>query len=601
MIVKNSSTIQRELKEKGLSGVPSNDEPWHKYYDTRLLDLEVPDMSLFEFIYTKNKDRQSLDALQYKEHTISYERLFEEIEQTGKRFKKYGVKENDYVSLAMPLTPETIYMIYGLDSIGACANLIDPRVPEERMKYYLNLAQSKIAAVVGNYAFTMRKASKDTSLKTIINVSPLETLKNDESTKRLRELYALKTLRESVIENFHNFFYKINGSPKIIPYSFFSKESYFDGIVFSNISNKTGVVEYTSGTTGIPKGLELSSKGMNITVEQLMELEKCEPGESILAIMPPFISYGAVCGIHNSLSSGFKMILIPNFSVENFAQLIDNTRPNNIICVPSFFEYVINSNIFNGKDLSYIKRIIFGGDKTHGDFENRVNNWLAEHNNTNTLIKGGGMAEYSSCMFLTPYEETKKPNIYGIPLPKTKAKIMRNDHEECGYYEIGEIYINSPQEMKGYLNNSVETEKFFYVDEYGNKWGRTGDLGYVDTDGMFTLTSRKKQMIVRPDGHNVFPSEIEEIILSNEYVKNCVVIGVRDSNSVVGEYPVAFIELNDVIETEKTKILNQIINFVNKRLPLRDRPNDKDYHLTNMVYSKEGKLDRDAILKLYKK
>lgn len=601
MVIKNDSEIQNEIKEKNLSGVPSIDEPWRKYYDSKLLDLSVPDISLSEFIYLKNKDRQFLSALRYKNVSISYERLFEEIEKTGKRFKKYGVKENDYVSLAMPLTPETIYMIYGLDSIGACANLIDPRVPTERMKYYLDLAQSKIAAVVGTYASTMRKASKNSSLDTIINVSPLETLKEDKSSKRLRELYELKMLRENIVENFQNAFSHLTDSPKIIPYDSFAFNCGTEGLKFCNIPNKTGVVEYTSGTTGVPKGLELSSKGMNITVEQLIELEKCEPGESILAIMPPFISYGAVCGIHNSLSSGFEMILIPNFSVENFAQLIDSTKPNNIICVPSFFEHVINSDIFDGKDLSYIKRIIFGGDKTHADFELKVNNWLANHNNNSSLIKGGGMAEYSSCMFLTPYDETKKPNIYGVPLPKTKAKIMKNDYEECSYYEIGEIYISSPQEMKGYLYNPSETEKFFYVDENGVKWGRTGDLGFVDTDGMFTLTSRKKQMIVRPDGHNVFPSEIENAILENEYVKNCVVIGVKDPNSTSGEYPVAFIELVDVSESEKSKILSQIINFVNKKLPLRDRPRNEDYQLLNMVYSKEGKLDRNAILSLYKK
>ena len=125
-------------------------------------------------------------------------------------------------------------------------------------------------------------------------------------------------------------------------------------------------------------------------------------------------------------------------------------------------------------------------------------------------------SQFSSCTFLTPFEETKKPEIYGIPLPLVDAKIMKDDYTECRYNEIGEIYISSVQRMSGYLANQSETEKFFFKDENGQTWGRTGDLGYVTEDGLFVLTDRKKNMIVRPDGHNVFPNEIEEVITASD-------------------------------------------------------------------------------------
>lgn len=129
-MIKTEEEIKREIEEKKLTGIPSIDRPYRKFYTEKELGIEVPHMSLTDYIYEQNKDRMNLNALRYLEKRTTYEQLFDNIEKTSKRFKKYGVKENDYVALAMPLTPELIYMLYGLDNIGASANLIDPRVPE---------------------------------------------------------------------------------------------------------------------------------------------------------------------------------------------------------------------------------------------------------------------------------------------------------------------------------------------------------------------------------------------------------------------------------------------------------------------------------------
>ena len=590
---------------KELTGIPSIDKPWLKYYDEKSLNLEVPDMSITDYIIKLNKDRMFLTALNYLNKKISYEELFENIEKTSKRLQSYGVKENDYVSLAMPLTPETIYLMYGLDNIGANANLIDPRVPEDKMKFYLNLAKSRLSFVISSYAKTMINASLGSDVKNVIDVSPLASLDKKEIIKLMksyskRDIANIKfnVIKNEIEYNFNNALSKINNNSKIYTYDHFRNVKTGKLFIPEYKSGKTSVIEYTSGTTGIPKGLGLTSSGMNDTAEQLMNVTGVKPGESILCIMPPFISYGAVCGIHNSLASGLEMILIPNFKLSEFADLIIKYKPNNIICVPSFMESVINNKIFDGVDLSFINRIIFGGDKTPKLLEENVNHWLKNHNCSSTLIKGGGMAEFSSCTFLTPYESTKKPEIYGIPLPLVTAKIMKDDKTECTYNEIGEIYINSPQHMKEYLGSSEETNKFFYTDDDGKLWGRTGDLGYVDENGFFTLTDRKKNMIVRPDGHNVFPNEIEVIINKNKNVKNCVVIGVRDLTTSTGEYPYAFIELNENCDEEST--LEEIKLSVNKSLSLRDRPREADYILTSMKYKTEGKVDRDALLKLVK-
>lgn len=149
--------------------------------------------------------------------------------------------------------------------------------------------------------------------------------------------------------------------------------------------------------------------------------------------------------------------------------------------------------------------------------------------------------------------------------------------------------------MKGYLNNTEETKRFFYRDDYGIIWGRTGDLGYIDTDGKVTLLSRKKQMIVRPDGHNVFPIEIEEVLREHTAVNDVVVLGLADKKLEDGCWATAFVELKDGTERGKSKIMNELYELCVKKLPERDRPRKDDFILVKkVIHTAEGKVDEKA-------
>ncbi|MCM1540218.1 MAG: acyl--CoA ligase [Blautia sp.] len=590
------STLALQLKKLGLSGIPSKDRVWQKYYCKEQMDKKIPQMSMSDYLYQRNSMRLDLIALNYFGKRISYRELFWHIEDTAKRFQMRGVKKGDYVNLAMPTTPETIYMIYALDKIGAVAALIDPRVNIERMKYYLEMVQSPVVGVTGLYAKKMRKAIKGQPGTLMLNISPLQTFKKEEKRKE-HFVYCMKMLPEKSKEIFFNLVQK---ETHIISSEQFWKNdmSGYTLKIPPYVPDRTGIVEYTSGTTGIPKGLELSAASINLVVEQLKDLIECSAGETILGIMPPFISYGMICGIHNALCSGLESILIPNFVPADFPKLIMQYKPNNIVCVPSFLQILMKSRyVDENTNLSFINNIIVGGDKTSADFEMAFNRWIKEHKGTATISKGGGMAEYSSCAFYTPYENTKYLGAYGIPLPKVDAKIVDENDNELGYYEVGEIHISSEQAMKGYVKNKEATSQFFYTDSEGKKWGKSGDLGYIDINGVFTILNRKKEMIVRPDGHNVFPSEISAVIRTHKAVKECLVTGVKDPILESGLWPTAFIELKPKYMNQR-KYLKEIENLCKHKLPLRDRPRERqDYHLvTKIVRTNEGKIDVEATI-----
>ena len=158
----------------------------------------------------------------------------------------------------------------------------------------------------------------------------------------------------------------------------------------------------------------------------------------MLVIMPPFISYGLASGMHAGLSSGFELILIPTFKPENFVQLVMKHKPNMILCVPNFLQRLMESPLVDEKtDLSFIKYLVVGGDKMNISFEFKFKQWLKQHNCSVLLTKGGGMAEYSSCLFYTPFEKSCKPGVYGLPMPAVDAKIVDENGRELGYYEVG--------------------------------------------------------------------------------------------------------------------------------------------------------------------
>lgn len=591
--------LPEELKRRDLTGIPSTDRVWKKWYTPQQLAVTAPQMSLTDYLYEKNKNRLDLYAINYRGKRVTFEELFTRIEDTAKRFQKYGVKEGDYVNLALPITPETIYMIYGLDKIGGCAALIDPRVNEERMAYYLNLVESRLVGITGVYAHTMRKAIAQRNNTTMLNISPLQSFSSSKEAASLRLLYSLKTAEEQIKEAIFNLRQSANHNRIVSSKKFFSEKTDREPLYIPLYrENRTAIVEYTSGTTGVPKGLELSAASINLVVEQLIDLIQPQAGDSMLGIMPPFISYGMVCGLHAGLSSGFEVITIPTFTPETFPELVLKHKPNMIICVPNFLQRLMNSPLVDEKtDLSFIKYLIAGGDKMNIAFELKFKQWLKQHKCDVEVTKGGGMAEYGSCLFYTPYKKSCKPGVYGLPLPAVDAKIVDENDNELGYYEVGEIHISSDQAMNGYVNNPAATDQFFYYDADGKKYGRSGDLGYVDINGLLTLVDRKKRMLIRPDGHNVFPSEISSVINQHPAVVNCLVTGIKEDELGSGVWPTAFIQIAPEHLAKQAATLKDIKNLCEKKLPLRDRPRDCDYILVKeIITTTEGKVNEDATI-----
>lgn len=203
------------------------------------------------------------------------------------------------------------------------------------------------------------------------------------------------------------------------------------------------------------------------------------------------------------------------------------------------------SNYKKKVDLSFVKCAIAGGDKMSTEVERKVNAFLKNNNCSKKIQKGYGMTEMSSGVVITT-DKCNKEGSVGIPCIGTTAKIIDCETgQELTYGQQGELCISTPTVMLGYLNNEEETNKVIEVDKEGKKWVHTGDMAYIDEDGCIFIIDRMKRMIIRPDGHNVFPSLIETVIMGCKAVEKVAVVGMPDDKGSSGKWPVAHVVLKN--------------------------------------------------------
>ena len=549
--------------EGPLTGYPSIDKQWLKYYEDEYILGNIPNKRVYDVIYENNKNHLNDIALLYYGRKITYEEFFHNIELTARSFSALNVSEGDIVSVIMPSIPETLYSFYALNRLGVTANMIDPRYNSEKMKKLINETNSKVVLVINIAEDKISEIKDDIKAKYVISVSPAESLP-----------FGLK-----FVLNTKNFITKFLSDKKVKYLSW--KEFIYNGQNSPFIDSKYNpefpcAIVYTGGTTGVPKGAIMTTYGLNtIVYHQKSAMPLVKRQSRYLDIMPPFIAFGLTCGMNNPLSEGAILDLIPTFDHNKFAELIVKHKPNHVIGVPSFWISLTTSKYAKDKSFSYLSSPIAGGDGISMVNEKSVNAFLLSHGCISRLAKGYGLTEVSSCASFTCSEESNKLGSVGIPLVKDNFKVVDPiSKEELRTNETGEILINTSSIMGGYLNNKEATNNIIETDEFGTNWVKTEDVGYIDSDGCLFINDRIKNVIIRPDGFKVFPIEIERWILEHPLVQNCKVVGVSQNEFASGKFPLAYIVLKPYASNNTEEVLSQIWELCFKHLPEYQIPID---------------------------
>jgi acyl-CoA synthetase (AMP-forming)/AMP-acid ligase II len=310
------------------------------------------------------------------------------------------------------------------------------------------------------------------------------------------------------------------------------------------------VLPYSSGTTGLPKGVMLTHRNLVANLCQLEVFNTVCEDDTLLCVLPMFHIYGMVVIMNLGLYAGATIVTMPRFELEQFLSLAETHGVTLAHLVPPIVLALTKSPAVEQYDLSRLKTVFSGAAPLGEDLTRACQERLGCR-----IIQGYGMTETSPCTHLTPFELTeKKPGSVGICVPNTECKLVCTETGAAqGLKGRGEVWIRGPQVMKGYLNRPEATAQT--VDEEG--WLHTGDIAYADEDGCFYIVDRLKELI-KYKGFQVAPAELEAVLLTHPCVADAAVIPSPDEEA--GEVPKAFVVLRAPAEAE------EIMEFVAERV-----------------------------------
>lgn len=565
-----------------MTGYPSIDRPWLKYYSDEAINVEIPYMTVYDYICLCNQNRLNETAINYFGRLITYEELFRKINKCANQFSQLGVGKGDIVSICMPTTVETIVAFYALNSLGAISDMLDPRSNRDQLKFYLKENESKFLVLFDACYFKIKEIISETNIQKVILVSVADSMPT--VTKMGYYLKNRKKQRKSLCDDLFITWKK-----------FCQLEENNKGKTAEYEKNMPALLVHSSGTVGTPKGILLSNDNLNALVFQykLTSLE-LKSRERFLTAIPAFAAFGMVASVHLPLSLGLYTIVQPVVTAENMVKLCLKYKPNHCLTVPHNYDVLTVSK--KVKDLSFFYSLGCGGDMVNENLEKRIEGDLIHKNSRGKLYKGWGMSELASTATLE-MPTCRNIGSVGIPLVKNIISIFEpGTDKELTYDEQGEICVTGPSVMLGYFKNKELTDKVLQRHKDGKVWLHSGDIGHMSKQGVLTIDSRMERMIIRFDGFKIFPPSIENVITQHSDIEECAVIGIEDSTN--GKVPKAFLVMKHECKRDKGIVENEVKELCITKLAERAVPYYFEF-IDELPMTMMGKVDYRKLEKEY--
>lgn len=508
-------------------------KPWLKFYDKRVPEsIEYHRTTLYNaLVKTANIYPDSI-AYDFMGNESTYQQLIGQIDQCAKALISLGLKKGDRMTISMPTTSQGIICFYAINKIGAIASMIHPLSPPKQVEFFLNLSKSTFALTIDGVYSNFEQVLDKTSLKALI----------------------LTQMSTAVKE--------IPSNPRVFWWKDIMNKSYSEISEDRTDPDDIAAILYSGGTTGIPKGIMLSNYNFIAEGTQVARWMDLSDKDSALAILPIFHGFGLGVCVNAIFMGGGKSILVPSFTPDQVAELIKNKKPTLIFGVPTLYEALNQNPKFQQTDLSFLKAAFCGADTLPRRTKEKFEEICRKNGSDVQLREGYGLTEAVTGICAMPLGEYREGSI-GIPFPDMMMKIVELDTiNEAPIGQEGEICINGPAVMLGYLDNPEETAKTLKRHEDGKIWLHTGDIATMDKDGFFYFKIRLKRMI-KSSGYNVYPSQIEDVLYKHPDVLEACVIGVPDEKLI--QKVKAFVVLKDQ-KKEGVEMEKELINFCQQNL-----------------------------------
>ncbi len=585
------------MGEKKLTGYPSVDKPWLKYYQGGA-GLEQREESMFQMLERCNRNKMKHIALELRTSAnnfgagikITYGQYIERIKECSRAFRSLGIKENEIVPLVLPNIPESRILIYALNIVGATGYPISPMLSMTSLEGILHDNKVKTIAVFAGFWDKFSASIRNSDVQHVIYITGTESMPSV-----LRGLAAIKEKichqnadipDDDRIMRWKDFIsLKNDGKGDVAPY-------YSKGHIAAIIG--------TSGTTGTSKGVCLTDENLNaIAIGQELS-DHYRSGDTVLDALIQSIGYG-ISTAHSTGCIGCHTIIIPELITNRFPEVLCKTKPDVFPGGPVHYINLARSKEFAEGKIPYVRGMFSGGATLEKDVEKKLNGvsegYEESASDKITVRQGYGSTECCGAASAGTIGAYKFGSI-GIPMLNIDMGIFKpGTDEELPYGVEGEICVSGPTVMAGYLNNAEETKNVLKKHRDGKIWLHQADLGWMDEDGHLFMTDRIKNIFMRT-GFNVHPSKIAEFIASLPEVKECVVVGVPHPEEQT--VPIAFVVLEQGTFGSEEKAADYLTKECIKNLSETDIPKDW-YFAEALPRNMGGKIDTQQLVKQYHK
>lgn len=495
------------MEEKKLTGYATIDRPWDRFYEGIQKNNIFLDTTPYQGLVRNNANYPDEYALDYFGARISFGELIRKIDIVAKSLEEYGVRKGDFVTICSTTTPEVIYAFYAISKIGAVANVISPFYTPADLSDRINECDSKVVIFVDKFYPKFkdslnRDKGKQIIILPMMNSSPLRFV----SRKYRIDVNTNETAWNTFINDGAH-----RHDTQIDPYTV----------------GKPQAMVYSSGTSGASKGILLSvdsfQKLINAYGNSGFDTSR---RQIVYQNIPPWHSTGLSLGINFPLSFGVKVCTDPRFDHDVFIKNVLKFKPEYILTNTSMYQgFTFEKSIkrLRGKSLKFLKYPVEGGEPlTEKDIEN-IESVFRSHGSNARLLNGYGECECGATVTTDITSHKFSNSASGIPLPDiTTVAIFDDDFKELKYGQRGNIMVKTEIGMIEYFNNPKATDNFFYINEKGERWSQTGDIGYMNEDGSLVVLGRKNDYSV-VNGKQIYNFDIERAILTSDKVKLCEV------------------------------------------------------------------------------
>lgn len=479
-----------------IGGMKMNHPAWEHYPSQIKKDIEIPDWSLPDMLNETVYRFGAQDAISFYGVKTTYLRLQQAVAAFGSSLQQHGVVKGDRVAVMLPNCPHYVIAYYGVLAAGGIVTQINPMSVEREIEHLLQDSGATVIVVLDALYARVKSIQARTALRHMIVVSLQPSDQNTSETNFAPD----QTFEKFLTEGNARSFTPVQVDP----------------------ANDVAILQYTGGTTGLPKGAMLTHWNLVANVVQSAEFFKQDlvPGqERCLAVLPLFHVFGMTSCMNLGLYLGLTLIMLPRFHPAEVLETIEREHVTTFPGVPTMY-IALNQHIHEaGNKTTSLKMCNCGGAPMPVELLRQF-----EQKTGAQILEGYGLSETSPVTHCNPSFAKRKPGSIGLPFPSTEFKIVdiETGTREVAVGEPGEMIVRGPQVMKGYWNMPEETTRALR-----DGWFYTGDIATMDEDGYAYIVDRKKDLIIA-SGYNIYPREIEEVLYGHPDVLEAVVVGVAD-------------------------------------------------------------------------